>query len=326
LTEQAHELLGVPLPEPTEPDALQPAEVADVNNPAAGTAAAAPDTEGAAGTASAPLARRQWTGATVPAQLKSAIMVEALGIPVHFDGMTEAMDAAEKRMVERLGAVLRKSSDAAAVALAAVLAKVLAGTADPEDLAAVTVPSDAATAVIREELMTLYGVGQDQTGAEIEGQTGKAPKSADKNGRAVSALIIGVLAYEMATRLSDRLRTALGAEAVRQLGGGAVDKAALKAAAGAAAQGTGKLAADLGTQAASAALNTGRRETTEANPDVVATEIYSAVMDSGTCEVCGPLDGNEYPVGEGPEAPNPDCLGGARCRCIRIPVATQGGG
>lgn len=61
-------------------------------------------------------------------------------------------------------------------------------------------------------------------------------------------------------------------------------------------------------------------EEAEAN-DQVAYYEYSALLDGGTCVVCRDADGTTAQrVEELPPAPNPQCLGGPRCRCIHVAV------
>lgn len=51
----------------------------------------------------------------------------------------------------------------------------------------------------------------------------------------------------------------------------------------------------------------------------IKLEMYSAVMDVNTCPVCEELDGETQELGGTKwQAPNPQCLGKQRCRCIRI--------
>lgn len=58
---------------------------------------------------------------------------------------------------------------------------------------------------------------------------------------------------------------------------------------------------------------------------IVETWVYSAIMDSATCESCGYLDGTTYDSWESIQAvlpgggPNPRCFGGMRCRCRAVP-------
>lgn len=78
--------------------------------------------------------------------------------------------------------------------------------------------------------------------------------------------------------------------------------------------------------AVSAPYTSGLAETYEANEDLFGGWQYTAVLDGGTCEVCAPLDGTTFQTLEEALAvlpdfgPNPDCLGGWRCRCRLVPV------
>jgi hypothetical protein len=44
------------------------------------------------------------------------------------------------------------------------------------------------------------------------------------------------------------------------------------------------------------------------------------VLDNNTCQPCGEADGISGQLDGIPPAPNPDCEGGASCRCVHIPV------
>jgi len=56
-------------------------------------------------------------------------------------------------------------------------------------------------------------------------------------------------------------------------------------------------------------------------PDI-RTYVYSAILDVRTCSVCRAADGMRGPRESLPDVPNPNCDGGARCRCVILPVAT----
>ena len=58
-----------------------------------------------------------------------------------------------------------------------------------------------------------------------------------------------------------------------------------------------------------------RAELYKANADVLKGEEWVAVLDSATRIEHAALDGNIYPIGEGPQTPL-----GYNCRCIRVPV------
>jgi HK97 family phage portal protein len=70
-----------------------------------------------------------------------------------------------------------------------------------------------------------------------------------------------------------------------------------------------------------AAISRGRSDEIEANADKIDHIEYSAVLDANTCGPCGDADG-EVASDEAdlPAAPNPDCDGGDRCRCIHVAV------
>jgi len=70
--------------------------------------------------------------------------------------------------------------------------------------------------------------------------------------------------------------------------------------------------------ASNAAIARGRDAEIEARG--VELIVYSAVLDSGTCEPCGEVDGVTGKIDEIPAVPNPACLGGSNCRCVHIPI------
>jgi hypothetical protein len=76
----------------------------------------------------------------------------------------------------------------------------------------------------------------------------------------------------------------------------------------------------------SSTLFSGMGTTFEANADLVSGWQYSAVLDGGTCDICDPLDGTTYDTLDAlfevlPDfGPNPECLGGDRCRCRAVPA------
>lgn len=86
-------------------------------------------------------------------------------------------------------------------------------------------------------------------------------------------------------------------------------------------------ARDIASRVVSVALIDGMAQTWEANEDIVGGWEYTAVLDPGTCEECEPLDGTVYDtiaelfVVLPDFGPNPECLGGSRCRCRAVPVA-----
>lgn len=73
--------------------------------------------------------------------------------------------------------------------------------------------------------------------------------------------------------------------------------------------------------ATNVALANGRRAELDARTEEIQFLVYSAVLDSGTCQPCGDVDGRTGDTTKDlPSVPNPSCDGGAQCRCVLIPV------
>lgn len=70
-----------------------------------------------------------------------------------------------------------------------------------------------------------------------------------------------------------------------------------------------------------AAISTGRDDEIKDNIDQLEHIEYSAILDQNTCGPCGDADGltASDPL-DLPAAPNPDCDGGDRCRCIHVAI------
>lgn len=65
----------------------------------------------------------------------------------------------------------------------------------------------------------------------------------------------------------------------------------------------------------------GRDEQAAEMSGEIESYFYSAIMDEGTCGSCSEKDGDEHGAGDPFYAtPNPDCEGGANCRCVTVYV------
>ncbi|MBN2492882.1 MAG: hypothetical protein JXQ29_18680 [Planctomycetes bacterium] len=65
------------------------------------------------------------------------------------------------------------------------------------------------------------------------------------------------------------------------------------------------------------AADGGQRLALEANEEVVEEEQWSSILDDATCITCSSLDGQTFPLGEGPR-PGEDSHPGCRCRLIPV--------
>lgn len=80
------------------------------------------------------------------------------------------------------------------------------------------------------------------------------------------------------------------------------------------------IAADAGA-AANTAIQTGRRDEIEANPERWDILEYSALLDLNTCGPCERSDGLQATrIEDLPPTPNPECEGGPRCRCFIVTI------
>lgn len=107
-----------------------------------------------------------------------------------------------------------------------------------------------------------------------------------------------MLFNETATQIARRIfgtRAAGGSDGVREI--------------------TRRGAQTLAQTATSAVSNSARQELYKKNRRVIPRELYVATLDSQTTPICRSLDGDVYPVGEGPIPPIH-----MNCRSIRVPV------
>lgn len=256
----------------------------------------------------------QWPGVDLAdAGLQSPVMLSALGIAVDFAGMSGRLDDAEARIVKALAPLQAKARTLLLNAAREIIAK-----GDAEELARFELKSDKERDAIAAILAAVYDFGAEQIGAEMESQGAKAKKP-DGKAKAAAMVLLGVAAAEMARSLSDRMRTAWGSAVVGQMRTG-YDKDALAAAVTVPGE---RLLADVARRGPTVALGMGREDAVAASGGNVEL-LYSAAMDGATCGPCRQFDGTRYPVKEGGYkslVPNPACKGGARCRCILVPVA-----
>jgi hypothetical protein len=175
---------------------------------------------------------------------------------------------------------------------------------------------------IEAELRSLYDTGRQTVRDELGSQAHGAPlflDAMDRSDPAPSAL----------ERL--RARAAAAADAIRAAVAQALHRTSLH-------RGTGpadlQLAAERAAQAglkaaaqdhAAAALNAGRVDEADASSDLIAGTYYTSILDSSRCRDCASADDDVLrplndPVRLAHIPPNPQCLGGGRCRCLEAYV------
>ena len=77
-------------------------------------------------------------------------------------------------------------------------------------------------------------------------------------------------------------------------------------------------------QAGNVAINEGRYEELIGHAHEIEMFEYSAILDKNTCDPCDASDGQQsVNIDDIPEAPNPECEGGASCRCFVIGIGKE---
>ena len=325
LSQRAGRFLGVNIPEPeTIAEETVPTST-DPNDPTVqeeGRTDAGDVTGGGE-----PALRGQWQGVTFGAgaggQLKSEIMLEALGIRPNFIGMAAKLDGGRDRIAARLGGLQEKQANR----LRAKAKKIIAS-GDPEQLQAfledpASIPYTEERAAIEAELEALYRDGVGEVGDEL-GQQGYKATAPDSERTDKDKALLGLLALWGGKVLADRMMTAFGGEVLGQLrsigAGGKLDAKALDAALTGA---PGKLLADIASRGANSALGMGRGATIDANAAAVKMVVRSSKLDINTCQNCAALDGQEWPAEDAPPCPEPTCDGGNLCRCENVAVVSD---
>jgi len=247
----------------------------------------------------------------------SLIAIEALGIDVRFADTAKRLDEREARVIGKL----RKLQDKQARRLIAI-AKAAVAKGDGSVLEQTVVATDEEAAVLYDEMVAEYADASADYAHELESQGADpimlaAPKLPLPKPKRLD--LLRLFSVEIARSLGDRMRTAWGGEVARQLrpevGLNVVNLTNLITTAG------DRLLADVAGQSIGAALGAARSDMAAANEALIDHEIYSTMLDDNVCEECDKYEGMEFPVGEGPHAPNSYCLGGTdRCRCERVPV------
>lgn len=168
-------------------------------------------------------------------------------------------------------------------------------------------------------LTDLYRRGYDSVVWERRRQTGRTVSAVAMADPVVALPFLLAKARASAQMAGVRLVAALVWEALDQIKTGVPDMDALRRVMEALSE------RELGKAAAVSvgeAVNLGRRDAAKEFEDEIDRAQYSAILDRRVCAVCEGLDGLEVtlddPRYEEYMPPNPECLGGDRCRCVWI--------
>lgn len=241
---------------------------------------------------------------------------------VAFKEIKGKLDDAESKFVKAAKAVQDKQINRIVDMVSKVIER-----GDVEQVAKIGVPYHQQMAdAIAEVLLDLYRYGQEQVIEEATKQRGTlkaqekkvfAPLAAVPGAEAVS--FINTRAAATANVLAGKMRSSMSWEALRQVKGGIVDRAAL--ANTLTALSDRELAATA-KFSVSESFNLGRQGQAKDMEDEIDHVVWSALLDENTCPPCEAMDGKEFafPSEEWDEVAPPykECEGHDRCRCVGV--------
>jgi phage gp29-like protein len=170
-------------------------------------------------------------------------------------------------------------------------------------------------------LKSLLAYGREQVKKELAAQKMSLaePTPINPEDAALIEEFLRARSKASVNQIAAKLKQQATYQALKQIKEGVLDKAAVR-------QGLTDLSDRELIAAAkyscSEAFNWGRSQAAKESSDEIASTQYSAILDNKTCEVCAPLDGQEWDFQDERTARyasgNPDCMGGGRCRCLLI--------
>lgn len=191
---------------------------------------------------------------------------------------------------------------------------------DPDKVNALTVPYKAEMADALTEVLTeLYRRGYESVMWERRRRTGQRAEALTLIDPVSALPYLAAKARAASQLFGVRLLAALVWEALDQIKEGTVDVEALRTVMEALSSRELLKSAAISV---GEAVNFGRRDAAESIRDDIEYAQYSAILDRRVCAVCQNLDGLEVtlddPRYEEYMPPNPECLGGDRCRCVWV--------
>ena len=192
----------------------------------------------------------------------------------------------------------------------------------PEEYARVELrPTEEQRARVEAALLLLFGRGASLVNRELRQQGIEGEVTATPNAEQI-AVLASLLLVRIANDVQARaVGSAVRAQTTGQVTGDAVEDIGATVRDEMLAASTGYVVATAG-EFTNIALAQGRDAEMAAKGDDIRLYIYSAILDVRTCGVCRAADGQRGPRESLPDVPNPQCEGGARCRCVILPVAT----
>jgi len=242
---------------------------------------------------------------------------------IAFDEINGTLDGARQRFVDDTKDIMTRQIDNLVEVLAKIIEKREVDKLADIDIRYRTEMATKMAAILKD----ILAFGRQQVKKELVLQKKATladpgalfPYPLDADGLKIVMEFLKARAKNSAATMANKIKTNAIFEALHQIKNGIVDTDNLK-----------RVLKDLSDRelVASAdfsineAFNFGRSIEAEKEKDDIETVQYSAILDSGTCKVCEPLDGQEWDFSDERTGKyysgNPDCEGGNRCRCLLV--------
>lgn len=233
---------------------------------------------------------------------------------VDLKGIAHSYDSGK----ERLGRVLKAIRDDLITQSVEEVKKYKAGNI----YELVLTPPVTAQKKIRKEIDAAFLVGRDQVAKELaKSKAGAFPETKELSFASKLTRLVDLLVSRMVNEIQTR-----AANVFASLGTlGLEDETIVSRLKDELGEQSLKVFESFASQAVNAAINAGRDAEAEERKDEWARVEYSAILDANTCDECEDADGmTASDVSDLPPAPNPDCKGGAQCRCFHIFIGEEG--
>jgi hypothetical protein len=180
------------------------------------------------------------------------------------------------------------------------------------------------SATVRQRLEAVYQAGRASVEQELASQRAARPMAGPTQLDATGADALQLVADTTVGMVQNQLGARTKASALAQQRGG-TPPTADQVASDTDDQADGwidRAAAEATHQAFAA----GRQDGFAAHRNEIDRFVYSAMLDMNTCGECADADGKEGSEDDIPAVPNPNCEGGAQCRCMWVAVFKDEGG
>lgn len=233
---------------------------------------------------------------------------------INFKAIQDAFDSGEEKLLTALLSLRDKLIEQSATALAGM---------DPDQYHTLILEASASDRQeIQDVLQEIYERSRELLVSELEAQGATDLTAGAITDAAIEDL--GSLAGTTISRLINDVQ-ARAAGAASRLAVGASDASVEESVTSALEDGSTAYVDAIAAGADHSAFSDGRSDEAADQSDIITSVYYSALLDDSTCEFCEKADGETGATEDDvTAAPNPDCLGQDRCRCVLVYVFGSG--